>query len=197
MACCFESCNFWYSYLWIHHCPWNSGCSFLQRSLCQPEIKMLWWNFENTDLSNTWDRHFLKISELQPESGCIFSYPAGILAKCRHITQTHAHMHTHRHTCEHTQGHRAKPSRYDDPTRPTPPHVHLSSLILPSFPRSFDLLWDVHIVKSFGGALKGSPPRPQAPHFYPTLSRKKSKRHLCPNCLWSVVCSGSSTIVGA
>lgn len=152
---------------------------------------MSWWNFENTDLSHTWDINRI---------GCIFLYPAGILAKCRHSTQTHVHTHIYTHTYRHTQTHththmaiaqafkiwRSHPSDASScpPLLPHPPHFTPSALGCPHH-------------KLTRGASTGSPPRPQALHFYPTLSNNKPKRHLCPNCLWCVVCSGSSNTVAA
>lgn len=156
------------SYLCVHHCPWNSGCNCLQRSLYQPRKD---WrqndnNKESVKRGQTWLAATFEKWYTQTSVGLDFHVPCqhtGIVPPPKMCKNEHTKS-TNAHTCKHTTS-CAKPSRHNNPAF-TPLLAHLTFVFFPSFPCFPDPHRDVHICSYFG-LWKGSPPCPEAPTSNP------------------------------
>lgn len=126
------------SYLCVHHCPWNSGCNCLQRSLYQPRKD---WrqndnNKESVKRGQTWLAATFEKWYTQTSVGLDFRVPCqhtGMvpppkMCKNEHTKSTNAHTRKHTTSC-------AKPSRHDNPAF-TPLHAHLAFVSFPPSPLS-------------------------------------------------------------
>lgn len=165
------------SYLCVHHCPWNSGCNCLQRSLYQPrkDWRQNDYNKESVKRGQTWLAATFEKWYTQISVGLDFPVPCqhtGMvpppkMCKDEHTKSTNAHTRKHTTSC-------AKPWRQDNPAF-TPLHAHLAFVFFPSFHSSPDPHWDVHICSYFG-LWKGSPPCPEAPTSNPRFPKNVPKR---------------------
>lgn len=164
-------------YLFVHHCPWNSGCNCLQRSLYQPRKN--WrqndYNKESVKRGQTWLAATFEKCYTQISVGLDFPVPCqntGMVPPPKmcideHTKSTNAHAQKHTTSC-------AKPWRQDNPAFP-PLHAHLAFVFFPSFHSSPDPHWDVHICSYFG-LWKGSPPCPEAPTSNPRFPKNVPNR---------------------